>query len=403
MERAFRPVSDADLWQLRTESRTSFVDYIRERLIRQLAERGAPSVDLANAAKIFHPAALTIGFARRFAAYKRPNLLLHDPDRLARILSDRQRPVQLVVAGKAHPRDAAGQALIEQWMGFVARPDVRGRVVFLSDYDMLMAERFVQGIDLWINTPRRPWEACGTSGMKVLVNGGLNLSELDGWWAEAYVPEVGWAIGDRREHDEDAAWDASEADRLYGLLENEIVPSFYTRGADGIPSSWVARMRESMARLTPVFSANRTVREYTETHYLPLAAAYRARAAEGGEAGATLLSWKTALERGWASARFRGVDVSTDGGQHTFRVSVDVGSLDPDAVRVELYAEGGPGGEPIRVAMSRSEASGHRITYSASVPASRPAVDVTPRLVPQHPSIAVPLEAPLILWDDQRR
>ena len=151
---------------------------------------------------------LTLGFARRFATYKRPNLLLHDPERLVRILTNRDRPVQLVLAGKAHPQDMAGQEMIRQWVEFARRPEVRSRVVFLSDYDVLMAEQLVQGVDLWVNTPRRPWEASGTSGMKVLVNGGLNLSELDGWWAEAYSPEVGWAIGDRREHGDDPAWDA---------------------------------------------------------------------------------------------------------------------------------------------------------------------------------------------------
>ncbi len=405
MEQEFRHVTDEALWQLRTDSRGAFVAYVRERLARQLAEQGAPAVDVANAGRIFERDALTIGFARRFASYKRPNLLLHDPDRLARLLSDRQRPVQLVVAGKAHPQDAVGQALVAEWVRFIARPDVRGRVVFLADYDVLMAERLVQGIDLWINTPRRPWEACGTSGMKVLVNGGLNCSELDGWWAEAYTPEVGWAIGDRREHDEDPAWDASEADVLYALLEGEIVPAFYDRDARGIPAHWVARMRESMARLTPAFSANRSVREYTETRYLPLAAAYHARAADAGEAGAALLTWRTALERSWAAARFTSREVDTADGHHTFRVGVDLGGLDPDGVRVELYAEGGPGDEPARVVLPRAAPGGHdgRPLYVGSVPASRPASDFTPRLVPHRAGASIPLEAPLILWDDRGR
>ena len=227
---------------------------------------------------IFDENALTLGFARRFATYKRPNLLLHDPERLVRLLSDRQRPVQLILAGKAHPQDVAGQELIQQWNDFIKRPEVRGRVVFLSDYDMLLTQELVQGVDLWINTPRRPWEACGTSGMKVLVNGGLNLSELDGWWAEAYSPEVGWAIGDGKEHGEDPAWDATEAEALYAALEHEVVPEFYERDENGMPSRWLARIRESMARLTPEFSAGRAIREYTESHYLPAASSYRARA-----------------------------------------------------------------------------------------------------------------------------
>ena len=223
---------------------------------------------------------MTLGFARRFATYKRPNLLLHDPERLLRLLTNPERPVQLIIAGKAHPADQAGQDLIQQWMHFIRRPEARPHVVFLSDYDMLLTEHLVQGVDVWINTPRRPWEASGTSGMKVLVNGGINLSELDGWWAEAYTPEVGWALGDGQEHGDDPAWDAVEADALYDLLEREVIPEFYTRDESGIPTAWVKRMRESMARLTPRFSANRAVREYTEQHYLPAAAAYRLRIAD---------------------------------------------------------------------------------------------------------------------------
>src|SRR6185503_7258318 len=188
-----------------------------------------------------------------------------------RLLSNPQCPVQLILAGKAHPADQPGQALIQEWIQFIRQPEVRPHVIFLSDYDMLLTEQLVQGVDLWINTPRRPWEACGTSGMKVLVNGGINLSELDGWWAEAYTPGGGWRRGDGLEHGDDPAWDAIEANALYDLLEGEVIPEFYTRNESGTPSAWIKRMRESMARLTPRFSTNRAVREYTEQHYLPAA------------------------------------------------------------------------------------------------------------------------------------
>jgi glycogen phosphorylase len=198
-------------------------------------------------------------------------LLLHDPARLLRLLSNPQRPVQLIIAGKAHPADQAGQALIQKWIQFIRQPEVRPHAIFLSDYDMQLTERLVQGVDVWLNTPRRPWEACGTSGMKVLVNGGINLSELDGWWAEAYAPDLGWALGDGQEHGDDPGWDAAEAEMLYERLEREVIPEFYARNDQGIPTAWVARMRESMARLTPLFSADRAVREYTEQHYLPAA------------------------------------------------------------------------------------------------------------------------------------
>ena len=196
------------------------------RLSRDLAATGAPPEEVEAAKKLFDPNALTLGFARRFATYKRPNLLLHDPARLLRILTNPQRPVQLIIAGKAHPADQAGQALIREWIQFIRQPEARPHAIFLSDYDMLLTEHLVQGVDVWINTPRRPWEASGTSGMKVLVNGGINLSELDGWWAEAYTPEVGWALGDGREHGDDPAWDAAEAEALYDLLEREVIPSF---------------------------------------------------------------------------------------------------------------------------------------------------------------------------------
>ena len=285
IEQNIRGIPDERLWQLRAAGRAALVEFARRRLSRQLASSGATPQMIDKAKHFFDGNALTLGFARRFATYKRPNLLLHDPARLLRLLTDPQRPVQLIIAGKAHPDDAEGQRLIQQWVQFIRQSPARLRVVFLSDYDMLLTEKLVQGVDVWINTPRRPWEASGTSGMKVLVNGGLNLSELDGWWAEAYSPEVGWAIGDGKEHDSDPAWDAAEADALYNLLEHAVIPEFYARDANGIPTAWVARMRESMARLAPRFSANRTVREYTENYYLPAAAAYRRRTADRGALG----------------------------------------------------------------------------------------------------------------------
>ena len=296
-----RNVSDAKLWQFRAAASRSLVEHARERLSGQLAASGASDEAVEAASHLFDPNALTLGFARRFATYKRPNLLLHDPPRLLRLLTNSDRPVQLIIAGKAHPDDRAGQALIHEWIGFIRRPETRPHVVFLSDYDMLLTERLVQGVDVWINTPRRPWEACGTSGMKVLVNGGVNLSELDGWWAEAYSPEVGWALGDGQEHGDDPAWDAAEAETMYGLLEREIIPEFYARDTNGIPIAWVKRMRESMAQLTPRFSADRAVREYTEQHYLPAAAAYRERAANKGTVARRLVNWRHALEQKWGS------------------------------------------------------------------------------------------------------
>jgi starch phosphorylase len=401
LEQGIRCIPDATLWQFRSDSRTAFVSYARDRMARQLALSGASTEVVAGAQHLFDRNTLTLGFARRFAAYKRPNLLLHDPERLVRLLTDPLHPLQLVIAGKAHPADQQGRALIAQWMAFIRRPEVAHRVIFLSDYDMLMAAQLVQGVDLWLNTPRRPWEASGTSGMKILVNGGLNLSELDGWWAEDCTPEVGWALGDGQEHDEDPGWDASEAETLYNLLEYEVIPAFYTRNEHGIPCAWVARMRESMARLTPQFSSNRVVREYTEQYYLPAAAAYRERAANDSTGGVQLVRWRDALQQSWPAVHFGSVDVRSDEQCHVFEGHLYLDKLPPEALRVELYAEGIDGGVAVRMEMQHlrqlaDDPSTH--VYCARVPATRPACDYTLRVIPHHAGASTPLEDSHILW-----
>ncbi len=392
-------IGEEELWQVRSAARRTLVEFARERLAWQLGASGAAASQIEAASRVLSADALTLGFARRFAAYKRPNLLLHDPGRLARLLTNGRRPVQLILAGKAHPADEPGQALIREWVQFVRRDDIRPHAIFLSDYDMLLTERLVQGVDVWINTPRRPWEACGTSGMKVLVNGGLNLSELDGWWAEAYASDIGWALGDGAAH-EGAEWDAAEASQLYDLLEREVIPEFYDRGAGGVPGQWIARVRRSMARLTPRFSASRSVREYVERYYLPAAAAYRVRTGKHGALGDRIAQTLRDLEHGWPSLGFGSVSVESRDGEHRFTVEVRIGALDAQAVRVELFAEAAPAEEPFVRAMIRlgpARAPGFDL-YAASVPTSRPARDYTPRIVPERSEFTVPLEAPHILW-----
>ena len=401
LEQDIRRVSDARLWQFRTDARTALVEHARERLSKQLAASETSPEAAEVARHLFDPNTLTLGFARRFATYKRPNLLLHDPERLIGLLTNPQRPIQLIMAGKAHPADRAGQALIQEWTHFIRRPEVRPHAIFLSDYDMLLTEQLVQGVDVWLNTPRRPWEASGTSGMKVLVNGGINLSELDGWWAEAYTPEVGWALGDGREHGDDPAWDAVEAGALYDLLEREVIPEFYTRDEQGIPTAWVARMRESMARLTPRFSTNRAVAEYTQQHYLPAASAYLDRAADKGEIGVAIVNWHHALEQKWTALRFGEVKVESASEQHVFQAQVYLDDLDAEAVRVELYADGVDGSTPERVTMDRVRqmvGAMKGYVYRAAVPAARPATDYTARLIPHHDRVTVPLEDAHVLW-----
>lgn len=427
---AVRRTDDETLWALRDMSRRKLIAIAREHVKRQGPIAGSLEGLGLDLSCLCDPGLLTLGFARRFATYKRPNLLLHDPDRLERLLCEPDSRLQLVLAGKAHPADDAGKAMIGEWTDFISRCTVRPHVIFLVDYDMGVAEHLVHGIDVWLNTPRRPWEASGTSGMKVLVNGGLNLSELDGWWAEAYAPDVGWALGDGLEHGSDPAWDAVEAERLYGLLENEIIPEFYDRDERGVPRRWVARVRESMARLTPQFSTNRMMRDYLERYYLPGATAYRARVGAGPAdiASAKLMAdietWRSTLDEHWHEIAFTDFSVETaagpDGDTHTFRTEVVLGAVPPDAVLVEVYAEPLAGGAPERhilmtdLAVFAGETGGplpkrphsseegphlpggHR--FRVTIPAFRPARDYTPRVVPWHAAAHVPLEADHILW-----
>ena len=394
-------ISDADLWRCRNASRGALVDYARERLSRELAASGASFEEASGAQRFFNPNALTMGFARRFATYKRPNLLLHDPERLLRLLTNPARPVQLIIAGKAHPADADGQSLIRQWTQFIRHSAAREHVIFLSDYDMLLTEHLVQGVDVWLNTPRRPWEASGTSGMKVLVNGGINVSEVDGWWAEAYTPQVGWALGDGLEHGDDPAHDIAEAEALYALLEREVIPEFYERDTNGIPARWMTRVRNSMARLTPLFSTNRTVREYTVQRYLPAANAYRVRAADEGAQGAQLVRWRNNLAEGWAALRFGDMRVATADGRHEFEVQVHLDAIDPLAVRVELYVDDLEGAGASTQEMTRLRplpgVKGGYV-YGVRVPATLPASRYTPRIVPCREGVSVPLEAAFICW-----
>jgi starch phosphorylase len=401
LEQDIRQVSDERLWEMRTTAKKALIVFAREQFSMQLLGSGHSPKSIERAKHLFDPNILTLGFARRFATYKRPNLLLHDPQRLLRLLTNPKFPVQLILAGKAHPADQEGQDLIKEWIQFVRQNGIHPPVIFLADYDMRVSENLVQGVDVWINTPRRPWEASGTSGMKVLVNGGINLSELDGWWAEAYTPEVGWALGDGKEHGDDPAWDAIEAERLYNILEQEVVPEFYHRNEKGIPTAWISRMRESMAQLTPRFSADRTVREYTGQRYLPAATAYLERAANNGAKGKQIFDQLHILEQKWDSMRFGEVKLVTIGKKHEFDVHIYFNDLDPDTVLVELFANGINGEAPMVRKMKRGsklDGTANGYNYHASAEATRPASDYTARAKPYLPNVSVPLEISRILW-----
>jgi glycogen phosphorylase len=393
---AIAACDDEVLWALAAEQRRDLVHYARDRLAWQLRQRGESLQKIAEAAQVLDPNILTLGLARRFAEYKRPNLLLHDAQRLVGLLCNERQPVQLIVAGKAHPDDEQGKWLIHDWFEFSHRAKVRRRVVFLEDYDMALAQQLVQGVDVWINTPRRLWEACGTSGMKVLVNGGLNLSELDGWWAEAYQPACGWAIGDDTPSD-----DARDAERLYRLLEEEVVPEFYARDGQGVPRGWVRRMRASMSLLAPRFSSNRMLLEYLEYFYRPATRAFRRRSEDQGRLARALCAWQTALAAEWHEIHFGVVEVRRDGDQWSVSVPVYLGEIAPAWVKVELYADANAehpakclpmiSGGPMPGAIEG-------YIFCATVPASRPADDYTARVRAWHADAFVPAETALIAW-----
>ena len=400
LPRLFATVSDEMVWNMRAQGRQALVRTVRSRLARQLCARGHAAAVVAEAENVLNPNFLTLGFARRFAAYKRPNLLLKSPARLANLLNDPLRPVQLVIAGKAHPDDDEGKRLIHEWVACAQRPEFRRRLVLLEDYDIELAQELVQGVDVWLNTPRRPWEACGTSGMKILVNGGLNLSELDGWWEEAYAPGRGWAIGDGNEQS-DPAWDDHEAEELYAVLQKQVVAEFYNRDRAGIPRAWVARVRESMAVLSPTCSGARMVREWVERAYLKADKVLRNRLDKNGSLAQALRRWEERVRRHWASLQACSPTAERTESGWSFSVLVYLSEMSVEDVRVELYADPAQGNRPEVVELLRGvpiPGSINGYVYAGNLETNRPASDFTVRIIPHHANARVPAELPCILW-----
>lgn len=393
-------VPDDALWAMRGEGRRRLVEYVRHRLSVQLGKRGKAGDATDRLKATLDPNILTLGFARRFTDYKRPNLLLRDEERLARLLLNPQRPVQIVVAGKAHPQDEAGKAMIQAWAVMAERPDLRNRLVFLEDYDITLAQELVQGVDVWLNTPRRPWEACGTSGMKVLVNGGLNCSVLDGWWDEAYQPDLGWCIGNGG-GEEGPDVDAAEAAHTYDLLEHQITPEFYRRDGSGLPHEWLSRIRNSMARLTPAFSGARMVRDYVEQAYLPASASLKFRAKDDYLAARDLAAWARRLRRDWSGIHIGVPSLSQVKDGWMFAVPVMLGDLGSDDVQVELYADATTA-EPAHCIVLRPEhavpGEVNSYVYGGLAPLPRSAGDFTVRIRPNHAGVRIPAELELIAW-----
>jgi starch phosphorylase len=396
-------IEDAALWRVREEGRARLVAHLAPRIAvsrrRRTREHTAPD----TATPMLSTEALTLCFARRFTAYKRPLLLLHDPERLVRLLNQPERPVQVVIAGKAHPRDEMGRGMIRRWQEFIAREDVGGRVVFIEDYDMAVAAQLVQGVDLWLNTPRQPWEASGTSGMKVLVNGGLNLSERDGWWAEAFSDAVGWVLADGGAESNPEATDAREAEALYALLENSVVPEFYDRDEAGFPRRWLARIRASMATLTPQYSSNRMLREYVNDYYRPMAARFVRRAAQDAAAASALNRRLERVRAAWPAVRIEAPRFEeSSSGVYAVSTRVALGDLKPSDVVLELYADpASNSGTSETVELGSPEAAPGRDgvwLFEARFTSHRALSDHGLRLRPADPECLWPLECPEIRW-----
>jgi glycogen phosphorylase len=400
MGQRIQTVEHEALWAMRGKAREDLVREVRARLTFQLRGRGHPPDVVAVAETVLDPNVLTLGFARRFTDYKRTDLLLLDRARLTRILCDEARPAQLVLAGKAHPDDIAGKRMVQEWLEFAQDPRLRRRVVFLEDYDITLAQQLVQGVDVWINTPRRPWEACGTSGMKVLVNGGLNLSTLDGWWEEAYAPGLGWAIGDHQFATE-AEQDRHDAVELYTLLEREVVPAFYNRDAAGVPRAWVTMMGRSMTELTLHYGAVRMVREYLEKAHLPAAAALNERVANGATAARAMDAWERQLQRGWPGVHIGETDFTRQESGWDVSVPIYLGEVATQDIKVEIYAAPANGVAAEVIALAGDGpvpgATGSYF-YRGTISGTRPAGDYTVRVLPERHGVRVPAETALIRW-----
>lgn len=399
-----------ELWEIHERQRLALVAYVRKRLRAQFEHRGLPRPDIEATSQALDPSTLTIGFARRFATYKRATLLLSDPDRLKRILTDPDRPVQFIFGGKAHPKDDAGKEFLRQIVHFANDPAVRDRIAFVEDYDIAVARTLVQGVDLWLNTPRRPYEASGTSGMKVVPNGGLNMSVLDGWWPEGYTADTGWAIGSGEEYTDPEYQDRIEAQELYEVLEREVIPLFYQRDDQGLPNEWIRLMRNSIRELSPLFNTNRMVREYCERSYLPASRRFIRLSGDGGKRAESLTEWRRRVRENWNYVRVESVshegdDTVTAGSELKVSAWVNLGALAPDDVAVQVYhgavrsdAEMGDGEA---IPMSLVAGSDGRYCFEGALTCNVSGMHAyAVRILPSHQDAVQPYDLPLIRWEE---
>ena len=411
-------ISDEEVWRVHERQKSRLTAFARDRLQKQLTNRGASQTELRHAQEVLSPTALTISFSRRFATYKRANLLFRDPDRLMKLLNDTERPIQLIFSGKAHPHDVPGKNLIKEIVRFASQPEVRSRVLFLENYDIGVARYLVSGSDLWLNTPRRPMEASGTSGMKAALNGVLNCSVLDGWWAEAYSPEVGWAIGRGEVYEDEELQDQVESEALYDLLEREIIPTYYNRGMDGLPRDWIKMMKASMTHTGKNFSCHRMIMEYFNDFYAPALENYTAMKRNKYAAAKELSEYSWRVRGGWDDIKVLHVKIPERsalriGDKLTIEAVVDLAGLPPDDVLVEAYTghygsqgyienarrvEMKPKGEvEVPPEAAASQETGLRyLAETTCVQAGRQAFSV--RVLPRHKNLAHSYIPGLMRW-----
>ncbi|MDQ7823567.1 MAG: alpha-glucan family phosphorylase [Candidatus Eremiobacteraeota bacterium] len=403
-------IPDGELWRTHERRRERLVAFARKRLHEQLTRRGAWQSDLDKAATVLNPNALTIGFARRFATYKRGNLIFRDLERLARILGNPKRPVQLIFAGKAHPHDQQGKQVIQHIVQTIRDERFRGNVVFLEDYDINMARYLVQGVDLWLNNPRRPQEASGTSGMKVIANGGLNFSTIDGWWVEGYQPGVGWAIGEGEDYEDEAYQDMVEGNAIYNTLEKQIVPIFYDRASDNMPARWIAMMKKAMKILCPFFNTHRMLIEYTSRFYEKAGKDYKKLVKDDGKLVRELVEWEEMMEQAWDDLRILEVESGKlqDVPAHSalkVKITVFLGRISQKHVTVDLYCgELDSSGEMkereiVRTNHAKDLGNGKHL-FVGEIPCSRTGkFGFKVRILPYNPSLVNSHSMNLYAWE----
>lgn len=397
-----------ELWRTHERRRERLVAFTRRKLAHQLTQRNAPRAEIEAAAEVLSPEALTVGFARRFAAYKRATLLFRDLDRLERLVNHADRPVQFIIAGKAHPRDEAGKDLIRSIVRHARQERFRLRVVFLENYDMEVARYMLQGTDIWLNTPRRPNEASGTSGMKAAVNGAIHMSVLDGWWDEAYERNVGWAVGRGETYEDHEQQDQVESRAVFDLMEQEAVPLFYDRGPDGLPRGWIQLMKSSLMRLCPVFTSNRMVREYTEQFYVKAHRRQAALNSEGTKRARSLASWKERVRRSWPQVEVLDVQAETEnlevGDNLKITARVKLGDLDPSDVAVLVHRgpmdQRGEIVQGITLTMQPcQETDDGAVVCTSDVPLRHSGRQgFTVRVIPHHEDLQDLIDMPLVAW-----